>query len=1400
LYSTPIDPQGFLLSLAIVIGIAMLFEGWYDLGRHGEDRRFNRAKTRVITTQGHEVEATWESLVAGDVVVVEREGLFPADLLMLAAVCNPKAAVDAEFDWQTCYVETSNIDGETNLKQRKAPARFIAPPADGNWHRALAPWQASYEAPRAALDFSGTLQNVSDPHASHASVPIEFNNLLLRGSRLKNIHRIVGVVVYAGVETKAVQSTSATRTKVSNAVRLTNMMIVAVLIVGLVMVIVSAGLALSRTDSGQDALWYFKTPNGAGYVFGPFFAPFFTYIILYSGLLPIALIIAITITNVVQAGLVNVDVNMYDEEKDRQAKCQTLELTQEIGQVSFLFSDKTGTLTRNEMKLVGITLNSRVFGVPAPNTTVTVQDPLPVIFSDLRLEASPNGSALCEPAREFLMFLAMCNTVIVDGSGDSLRYNAEGPDEEALVIAAAACGFKLVHTSNGEVTVHAEHMPHRYASPSGGSSGTFTIVGVNRFDSTRKRMSLVVRLPNGRCEVMCKGADSVMFERLEDVADAADVRMRHRANLGRDLDMFAAVGLRTLVLARREMSDVECAAWAVKYAEASNRIGADKAKALAEVADLVEKSFEVVGATAIEDRLQDGVPQTLKCLREAGIKTWVLTGDKVETAINISFSAGLLLPDMDIVQLVSGDLQTTLSEIDALRLVMDPAALHKHHARSSFVRASTPRASLHGALPPVVPGEGSGVDPYGMSRAVGNAGAILENGFHRLTQLPTGAAHKRKSTRGGAGGQVDNEFTSTWRRSLTSAVRRARSTSKEDIPLPSRTPSPGLLHAAAGNNAAAGNSATGSGRSATPDVEQGLPRTSEGQVSMAQLLPDPPPNGTTATPGVVASPLASEKPPAEASNVALVVSGQALQCILKDKDEDRTLSDAEVAFLSVAKLCRVVVACRVSPRQKALLVRIVRTGVTIAGREPITMAVGDGANDVAMIQEARVGVGVAGREGSQAVNAADFSIGQFRFLQRLLLVHGRWNYRRMAMLVLYIFYAHLIPVLCNFAFNFLSGWSGTAPFFIEWIVAYSYIVVIPAIVVAALNRDISAETALKFPSMYVSGRANLHLGSFKIAEYVFKAVVHGTIVTVFVFYIFAPLPINFSQLNTEVYWCVLLVVLGRLALEAYTWTWITICFYVAAWSVFLILEPLIYSSDATIYTLWGNTVIFGVLSWQWAWSVAPLVLAVAMGFDVSLTLARKTFFPNMIDVVIEIDRGFAPDKGQQLLQANEFFRALAKPMALPRGAVKAALRSAKNIQLAPAFRSAYAYDVPERAAEHKSTSSSSMRRIGSAVLSPFSNLAERTSRRLSRTATPPPPPSQQPAHNKEAAAELELMNEPHVHATPSSPHGTLESPATFSPAHVVHEDAGFFTAASSPRATDAVVSFATDEVHEEKRP
>ena len=123
--------------------------------------------------------------------------------------------------------------------------------------------------------------------------------------------------------------------------------------------------------------------------------------------------------------------------------------------------------------------------------------------------------------------------------------------------------------------------------------------------------------------------------------------------------------------------------------------------------------------------------------------------------------------------------------------------------------------------------------------------------------------------------------------------------------------------------------------------------------------------------------------------------------------------------------CKVVVVCRVSPAQKREMVELVRGGVRPS---PVTLAIGDGANDVPMIQAAHVGVGMAGKEGRQAVNSSDFAIAQFRYLTRLLLVHGRWNYRRVCKFILYSFWKNAVLTLLLFYYTFISGYSGTSMF------------------------------------------------------------------------------------------------------------------------------------------------------------------------------------------------------------------------------------------------------------------------------------------------------------------------------------------------------------------------------------
>lgn len=195
------------------------------------------------------------------------------------------------------------------------------------------------------------------------------------------------------------------------------------------------------------------------------------------------------------------------------------------------------------------------------------------------------------------------------------------------------------------------------------------VLGLHEFDSVRKRMSVVIRFPNNNVKVLVKGADTSILSILREDHENDDITLITQ----RHLTEYSSLGLRTLVLAAKDLTNEELEKWQLMYEDATTSL-ADRSLKLRETALFVESNLRLLGATGIEDKLQEGVPETIECLRQAGIKVWVLTGDKQETAISIALSCKLLTPEMHQI-VVNGNSESEckmlLSEAKAKRLALD---------------------------------------------------------------------------------------------------------------------------------------------------------------------------------------------------------------------------------------------------------------------------------------------------------------------------------------------------------------------------------------------------------------------------------------------------------------------------------------------------------------------------------------------------------------------------------------------------------------------------------------------------------------------------------------------------------------------------------------------------------
>uniref|UniRef100_A0A7N6AEF8 Phospholipid-transporting ATPase n=1 Tax=Anabas testudineus TaxID=64144 RepID=A0A7N6AEF8_ANATE len=741
---TPTSPVTSGLPLFFVITVTAIKQGYEDWLRHKADNEVNGAPVFVVRS-GSLVQTRSKNIRVGDIVRVAKDETFPADLVLLSS-----DRADG-----TCHITTASLDGETNLKTHYSVAETSV------CHTVYCLCKnhiATYVCACIYVIF-----------VCFYVRPLGPENLLLRGARLKNTKEIYGVAVYTGMESKMALNYKCKSQKRSAVEKSMNSFLIIYLGILLFEAVLSTILkyAWQAENKWDEPFYNQKTEQQRNS--SPFISDFLAFLVLYNFIIPISLYVTVEMQKFLGSFFIGWDLDLYHEESDQKAQVNTSDLNEELGQVEYVFTDKTGTLTENEMQFRECSINGTKY-----------REVNGKLVPEGMTDDSPDGSIPHLTGEEllFLKAVSLCHTVqisydqpdcLVAGgdpfshangfSSNNMEYYASSPDEKALVEFKVnylcALRYKLLH--------------------------------VLEFDADRRRMSVILQTPSG----------NTMFYNL------IVVNGKSRK------------GLRTLVVACRHFSPEE-------YIDVDKRLNSartalqQREERLQEAFSYIEKDLQLLGATGVEDKLQDKVQETIEALRLAGIKVWVLTGDKHETAVSVSLSCGHFHRTMNILELL------------------------QQRSDNEFVKS---RVCVYPVLSLLI------------------FSLILFFSDYRI---------------------------------------------KED-------------HV----------------------IQHGL-----------------------------------------------VVDGASLSLALREHEK---------LFMEVCKNCSAVL--------------------------DIVYSIGDGANDVSMIQEAHVGIGIMGKEGRQAVRNSDYAIARFKFLAKLLLVHGHFYYIRIATLVQYFFYKNVCFITPQFLYQFFCLFS-----------------------------------------------------------------------------------------------------------------------------------------------------------------------------------------------------------------------------------------------------------------------------------------------------------------------------------------------------------------------------------------
>ncbi|THV96834.1 phospholipid-translocating P-type ATPase [Aureobasidium pullulans] len=1200
-----------IIPLLFFVALSMGKEGYDDLRRYRLDKVENNREASVLhayrpitsseaqaeegiaRTEGpiHWAKTKWQNLQVGDIVRLERDEPVPADMVLLSSKGTNGIA----------YIETMALDGETNLKSKQATAN-LAKQCDAPEKIATCKAHFVVEDPNIDLyNFEGKVT------LDGQTAPLSNNEIMYRGSVLRNTPEAYGMVIYSGEECKIrMNSNKNPRIKAPALQAIVNKVVIVIVIFVILLAIFNTVAYQVWRKGTEDDSWYLNNARVA------FFPVLTSFIIMFNTMIPLSLYVSMEIVKVWQMVLLN-DIDMYDETTNTPFEARTSTINEELGQISYIFSDKTGTLTDNMMKFRKLSvagtawlhdvdlqdkqdgpemlvhkkrsrkskgkkpmrkstasvITSTVklggaddhleFGVPGRKSTSQwtssarpgkAQPELSTKTMIRYLQRKP-FTLFAKKARMLLLSMALCHTCLPETQEDGeIDFQASSPDELALVRAAQELGYLAMNRESAILTIK--------TFPNGMTQEPvleqYEILDVIEFSSKRKRMSVTVRFPDGRVCVICKGADTIVMQRLKlaSLANQKMVEIEKRTSMRKSLETQEAIRRQSEQHERSSVTRPSFSRPSFSLSIGRPSVGA-----------LPRTSVGTARLQPIRDELNIWLRE-----RESEVDVSHSEDPSVHYSPRPStqmYSRQSLAPSEARSSLQYDDFDQ--DELVEESLVTDEATVLERcfqHINDFATEGLRTLLYGHRFL--------DEQEYLGWKKVYHDATTSLVNRQQMIEEA--GEIIERDLDLGGATAIEDK-----LQKGVPEAIDKLRRANIKMWML------------------------TGDKRETAINIGHSCRLIKD--YSAVTILD----HETGQVEQRIAATILDINNHKVAHSV-VVIDGQTL-ALIEDDPYLRKL------FYELAVLADSVICCRASPSQKAGLVAAVRRRV----KNSITLAIGDGANDIAMIQEAHVGIGITGKEGLQAARTSDYSIAQFRFLVKLLLVHGRWNYIRICKYTVGTFWKEFLFYLTQALYQRWAGYTGTS-LYESWSLSMfnTLFTSLPVIFLGIFEKDLLPQTLIAVPELYTKGQRNGGF-NFKIfLAWIFMASSEAIMVYFIMFGLYAQATFTKDQglyaIGSLTFTaCIILISMKLQVIEIHNKSIMAViaCFLsIGGWFLWMIILASIYADNVTYNVKDSFFVRFGDnMSW---WLTLILIVVATMWFEFGVKSFKSAYFATDVDL------------------------------------------------------------------------------------------------------------------------------------------------------------------------------------------